>query len=146
MRARLSAGDRMSDADDKPQTTYNPAPQTQPEPFRRGQITWGRPPQAAFHVGPLPRDEGLARLTAMPPHPKPAQPKPAQPQPQPAQQTPPRSAPAAPLSAPRPSGVFGGSMVPRRQPAPTAAPQPPAHQPAAPQPSAAARPTPPPAP
>uniref|UniRef100_UPI00289F6923 hypothetical protein n=1 Tax=Brevundimonas sp. TaxID=1871086 RepID=UPI00289F6923 len=63
----------MSDADDKPQTTDNPAPQTQPEPFRRGQITWGRPPQAAFHVGPLPRDEGLARLTAMPPHPKPPQ-------------------------------------------------------------------------
>ncbi|MEN5053569.1 hypothetical protein ABE406_12835, partial [Brevundimonas naejangsanensis] len=120
----------MSDADDK----------TQSAPFRRGQITWGRPPQAAFHVGPLPRDEGLARLTAMPPHPKPPQPKPAQPQP--AQQTPPRSAPAAPLSAPRPSGVFGGSMVPRRQPAPTAAPQPPAPQPAAPQPSGAARPTP----
>src|SRR5690606_28004048 len=112
------------------QTTDNPAPQTQPEPFRRGQITWGRPPQAAFHVGPLPRDEGLARLTAMPPHPKPSQARPAQTQPADARPT----APAG-----RPSGVFGGSMVPRRQPAPTAsAPQsaaPPAPQ-AAPAPAA----------
>src|SRR5690606_40471130 len=124
----------MSDADPKPNAS--PAPEGPPqglpqaEPFRRGQIVWGRPPQAVFRVGPLPRDEGLARLTAMPPHPKPAQPRPAQPrpaQPQPAQPqavqpraappTPPRPAPAAPLSAPRPSGVFSGSMVPRRPPA-----------------------------
>ncbi|MBK1976783.1 hypothetical protein JIX58_13600, partial [Brevundimonas diminuta] len=71
----------MSDADDKPQSPETPSAPRAPEPFRRGQITWGRPPQAAFHVGPLPRDEGLARLTAMPPHPKPAQAKPAQTQP-----------------------------------------------------------------
>ncbi|MBN9480635.1 MAG: hypothetical protein J0I52_10375, partial [Bordetella sp.] len=81
----------MSDAEDK-----SPSPETAPmqgaaEPFRRGRITWGRPPQAVFHVGPLPRDEGLARLTAMPPYPKPAQarPAPSPRQPAPAAPTPP---------------------------------------------------------
>ena len=117
MRARPGAGDRMSDADDKPHTPDNPAPVKQPEPFRRGQITWGRPPQAAFHVGPLPRDEGLARLAAMPPHPKPTQAKPAQPRPQAAQ--PAAARPSAPAA--RPSDVFGGSMVPRRRPLQTMA-------------------------
>ncbi|OMG52771.1 hypothetical protein, partial [Brevundimonas sp. ZS04] len=100
----------MSDADDKPQSPETQSAPRAPEPFRRGQITWGRPPQAAFHVGPLPRDEGLARLAAMPPHPKPAQPKPAPARPQAAQ--PAASRPAAPAA--RPADVFGGSMVPRR--------------------------------
>lgn len=52
-------------------------PETQPAgnaPFQRGQIVWGRPPQAVFRAGPLPRDEGLARLLAMPPHPAPPKP------------------------------------------------------------------------
>ena len=43
--------------------------------FRRGHMTWGRPPQVTFRAGPLPRDEGLARLMAMPPHPQSAQPQ-----------------------------------------------------------------------
>ncbi len=38
--------------------------------FQRGRIVWGRPPQPVFRAGPLPRDEGLARLMAMPPHPQ----------------------------------------------------------------------------
>lgn len=55
----------------------NPASQVPVEPatdpaagFQRGRIVWGRPPQPVFRAGPLPRDEGLARLMAMPPHPQ----------------------------------------------------------------------------
>lgn len=39
--------------------------------FQKGRVVWGRPPQVTFRAGPLPRDEGLARLMAMPPHPQP---------------------------------------------------------------------------
>ncbi|WP_312821129.1 hypothetical protein, partial [Brevundimonas sp.] len=47
-------------------------PQAGDGPFQKGRIVWGRPPQATFMAGPLPRDEGLARLLSMPPHPQPA--------------------------------------------------------------------------
>lgn len=50
-------------------------PTAAPAPFKRGQIVWGRPPQTVFRAGPLPRDEGLARLMAMPPHPEAPKPK-----------------------------------------------------------------------
>lgn len=43
--------------------------------FRKGYVIWGRPPQVTFRAGPLPRDEGLARLMAMPPHPRPSGPR-----------------------------------------------------------------------
>jgi len=110
------------------------------QPFRRGQITWGRPPQAVFRAGPLPRDEGMARLMAMPPYPKPTAPRisgstanglgggnipvatrPAQPL---AEQTPaPKPAAAQPSTPVRPANFLGGSLVPgaglaRTQPAP----------------------------
>lgn len=39
--------------------------------FQKGRVVWGRPPQVTFRAGPLPRDEGLARLMALPPHPQP---------------------------------------------------------------------------
>ena len=84
----------MSDADDKS------------VPFARRPVQWGRPPQTTFRAGPLPRGVGL-----MPPV---AAPQPAQrPQPQ----------PAVTAAAQRPSsgGVFTGSLVPQRRPAPPAA-------------------------
>lgn len=120
------------------------------QPFRRGQITWGRPPQAVFRAGPLPRDEGMARLMAMPPYPKPTAPRisgstanglgggnipvaarPAQPL---AGQTPaPKPAAAQPSTPVRPANFLGGSLVPgaglaRPQPAPQPVPQPAADQ------------------
>lgn len=110
------------------------------QPFRRGQITWGRPPQAVFRAGPLPRDEGMARLMAMPPYPKPTAPRisgstanglgggnipvatrPVQPL---SEQTPaPKPAVAQPSTPVRPANFLGGSLVPgaglaRPQPAP----------------------------
>lgn len=45
------------------------------EGWSRGRIVWGKPPQEAFRAGPLPRDEGMARLMAMPPHPRANAPK-----------------------------------------------------------------------
>lgn len=120
------------------------------QPFRRGQITWGRPPQAVFRAGPLPRDEGMARLMAMPPYLKPTAPRisgstanglgggnipvatrPAQPL---AGQTPaPKPAVAQPSTPVRPANFLGGSLVPgaglaRPQPAPQPVPQPAADQ------------------
>lgn len=58
-------------ADDAPATpTASAAPDS--VPFRPGFIVWGRPPAVTFKAGPLPRDEGMARLMAMPPYPQPA--------------------------------------------------------------------------
>ena len=37
------------------ETPKGPAEERPTEPFARGKITWGRPPQAVFQVGPLPR-------------------------------------------------------------------------------------------
>lgn len=92
--------------------------------FHAGRVVWGRPPQVTFRAGPLPRDEGLARLMAMPPHPQPPKPKITgstvtgagaggfsnvpQPQRQP-------TAPAGPANAPvqaSKAGIFGNSLVP----------------------------------
>ncbi len=54
-------------------------PKTNPaqsiEPFRKGKITWGRPPQPVFQVGPLPRAAGPAPV-APPAAPPPAAPRP----------------------------------------------------------------------
>lgn len=121
------------------------------QPFRRGQITWGRPPQAVFRAGPLPRDEGMARLMAMPPHPqaKPATPRisgssasglgggnipmaaqlsaaPAQaPQPAPKPAPQPAPQPAQPAPSLRPANFLGGSLVPGANlPRPRPAPAP----------------------
>jgi hypothetical protein len=35
-----------------------PSPDPKAEPFTRGRIQWGRPPQTVFQVGPLPRSAG----------------------------------------------------------------------------------------
>ncbi len=43
-----------------------PAGDRPTEPFARGRIQWSRPPQPVFHVGPLPRGEGIS---APPPRP-----------------------------------------------------------------------------
>lgn len=127
-----------------PATT--PANHDAGQPFHRGQITWGRPPQAVFRAGPLPRDEGMARLMAMPPYPKPTAPRisgstanglgggnipvaarPVQPL---GEQTPaPKPAVAQPSRPVRPANFLGGSLVPgaglaRPQPAPQPVPQP----------------------
>ena len=117
--------------------------------FQRGRIVWGRPPQATFRAGPLPRDEGLARLMAMPPHPQPAKPKvtgsaavgtgrgqgggmggfsnvprPAQPQSQPQADAVSETAPerARPLTASS-AGIFGQSLVPSATPPSASKPQ-----------------------
>lgn len=107
----------------KPQVVTDPS-----DLYRHAQMTWGRPPQVVFRAGPLPRDEGLARLLAMPPHPQ------AQPQvrgstatgldqplvgygsgaERPTQS--PTVKPARPVDTrrdiPAPTAVFGGSLVP----------------------------------
>ena len=61
----------QSEPAEKADNSVAPAAAQGPVPFRRGQIVWGRPPQTTFMAGPLPRDEGMARLMAMPPHPQP---------------------------------------------------------------------------
>ncbi|MGO4411164.1 hypothetical protein, partial [Brevundimonas sp. M-11_2] len=62
-----------------------------PVPFARRPVQWGRPPQTVFRVGPLPRGGALPPQAAAP-TPRPAAPRPAS------------------------SGVFAGSLVPRRAP------------------------------
>jgi len=114
--------------------------------FQRGRIVWGRPPQPVFRAGPLPRDEGLARLIAMPPHPQaakptvkgsvasgvaggsniPQAPRAAQPQPAPASRglgnfsNVPQTSRPAPQGAAKPAapagGILGGSLVPPAKP------------------------------
>lgn len=59
------------------------------DPFARGRIVWGRPPQAVFQVGPLPRSAPVAP-------PRPAPPRPAR---------------------PAGAGILSGSMVPPARPA-----------------------------
>lgn len=54
---------------DKLAPGVNPAEGLAAIPHWGGKIIWGRPPPTVFKVGPLPRDEGLARLLAMPPYP-----------------------------------------------------------------------------
>ena len=66
----------------------------QPQPFRR-QVTWGRPPQAVFRAGPLPRGGTLAPL------PEPPKPR--------------------PMAAPS-AGILSGSMIPRAAPSAPSAP------------------------
>lgn len=66
--------------------------------FQRGRIVWGRPPQPVFRAGPLPRDEGLARLMAMPPHP---------------QAVKPTVKGSVATGRVGPSGVAGGSNIPQ---------------------------------
>lgn len=115
--------------------------------FQRGRIVWGRPPQPVFRAGPLPRDEGLARLIAMPPHPQaakptvkgsvasgvaggsniPQAPRAARPQPAPASRglgnfsnvpQAPRPAPQGTAKPAAPAGgILGGSLVPPAKPA-----------------------------
>ena len=67
-----------------------PAPGAVPEPFVRGRIVWGRPPETIFRTGPLPRA------------------------PQSWSQAAPR--PAAPTPSPA-GNIFTGSMIPRAVPA-----------------------------
>ena len=108
--------------------------------FQRGRIVWGRPPEVVFRAGPLPRDEGMARLMAMGPHPQPkgpsvkgsvaagnpmggggsnipqaARPAGAAAPVQPAQ---PQSAAPKPARQPAPLGGFSNVPMPRREPAP----------------------------
>ncbi|WP_029416051.1 hypothetical protein [Brevundimonas bacteroides] len=84
----------MSDTPPNDPKTPSPGPSqgASPEPFVRGRIVWGRPPETVFRAGPLPR--------------------PPQSWTQPMRPQPPR--PAAP---PRPTGdIFSGSMIPRAAP------------------------------
>lgn len=84
----------MSDTPPNDPKTPSPGPSegASPEPFVRGRIVWGRPPETVFRAGPLPR--------------------PPQSWTQPMRPQPPR--PAAP---PRPAGdIFTGSMIPRAAP------------------------------
>ena len=128
----MSAKETPQLSDPNPQEADQAKPVTMADNadhFRRGHMTWGRPPQVTFRAGPLPRDEGLARLMAMPPYPQPAQPQvrgsTASGLDQPlvgfgaeaakAGLTP-SVKPARPVdpvaSMPAPSPVFGGSLVP----------------------------------
>jgi hypothetical protein len=68
-----------------------------PEPFVRGRIVWGRPPETVFRTGPLPRPAQAWSQSA---------PRPAAPQPRPA------------------TDLFTGSMVPPRAVPPVEAPLP----------------------
>jgi Meckel syndrome type 1 protein len=84
----------MSDTPPNDPKTPSPGPSqgASSEPFVRGRIVWGRPPETVFRAGPLPR--------------------PPQSWTQPMRPQPPR--PAAP---PRPAGdIFTGSMIPRAAP------------------------------
>ncbi|MES2861214.1 MAG: hypothetical protein V4701_07055 [Pseudomonadota bacterium] len=58
------------------------------EPFKKGKITWGRPPQPVFQVGPLPRAAGPAPVAP---------------------------AAAPPQAAPRPN-ILTGSLIPAARP------------------------------
>lgn len=118
-------------------------PQVGEGTFQKGRVVWGRPPAVTFRAGPLPRDEGLARLLAMPPHPQPKKPtvtgstaiSPA------------KVAPTAtgvggfsnvPQKSARPAasgGIFGNSLVP-----PPAKPQPTVQPPVQPEPAPAQQP------
>ena len=73
--------------------------ETNPPPFQRRQINWGRPPATVFLTGALPAktETGHSRTAAVPA--QPAQPVPA---------TPPG----------RQAGILTGSMIPRAQPRP----------------------------
>jgi Meckel syndrome type 1 protein len=68
-----------------------------PEPFVRGRIVWGRPPETVFRAGPLPRAPQAWGQPA---------PRPAAPQPRPA------------------TDIFTGSMIPPRAVPPVEAPLP----------------------
>lgn len=76
----------------KPQS--GAAPGASPEPFKRGQITWSRPPQQVFRVGPS--------LSGSTPAPAPAK----------------RQVAQAPQRATG-AGILSGSMIPRVAPAAT---------------------------